>query len=253
MPREGLLREYVQRGVVHEPHRAFLAELTADLLAADHSQPCHVMAYGYGAPTPPVTLLLSAGRRAQLLAIAGALARGFSAEARLLSVRLLVAPPGAGAQQWHLDYRSHAGLNTRTVFAAMTPATEENCTEMLVPADRAAADNFERRVEAVESRDEMPQVAVPAANFQPMSLLLDTFEVACVATSRLPHRRGPTGACAAGRVRVTLNVDYTECSEAALQRIGFLDDDSVTASASGGVVGRAVVDDLHSEIVVCLT
>ena len=54
---------------------------------------------------------------------------------------------------------------------------------------------------------------------------------------------------AAGHTRVVLNVDFTTCSPAKLAAIGFVDDDAVSA-AEGTFVGKDVVDDLHSEVVV---
>ena len=61
-------------------------------------------------------------------------------------------------------------------------------------------------------------------------------------------------ACPRGSRRFRDRVDqarrFRDVSAAELERIGFCDDDTILADLSGGVVGRSVVDDLHSEVVV---
>ena len=54
----------------------------------------------------------------------------------MLSVQQLVAPLGFAAR---LAPRLLAfdSLNAQTLFAALTPCTRENCTELLLPADAA--------------------------------------------------------------------------------------------------------------------
>ena len=91
------------------------------------------MIYGHGAPP---SLALSDDTQ-RLLVLSRTLVARFEPDALLLSVRLLVAPPGFAAQGWHLDYRAFDSLNAQTLFAALTPCTRENCTELLLPANAA--------------------------------------------------------------------------------------------------------------------
>ena len=283
-----------------------LRRVATALIARGLDGPSHVMLYGHGAPAPPPMHLLCDGERQRLLALARRLVAGFEPSALLLSVRILVAPPGFAPQGWHLDYRAHDCLATQTVFAALTPCTAENCTEMLVPADEPAMARLDEAVgeellRAPAASGRVVQVASRQMSLQP--LLMESFGVCCVVTSRLPHRRGPT--LAAAHTRVVLNVDFTTCSAATaqsgrqpsawspqraqggssnapgggigrspakvpsagpevnasaldghsgsaakLQAIGFVDDDAFAARTSGGIVGRSIVDDLHSEVVV---
>ena len=237
-------------GVAATEHE-LLQRVAAALIARDLDGPSHVMLYGHGAPAVlPSTV--SAGDAQRLLTLAGSLVAGFEPHALLLSVRLLVAPPGYEPQGWHLDYRAFDCLATQTVFAALTPCTAENCTELLMPTDEGAAARLDAAVAEellrapADGAGLMVQVSPRQVVLQP--LLLERFGVCCVPTGRLPHRRGPT--LAAAHTRVVLNVDFTTCSPAKLHAIDFVDDDAFEAASSGGIVGRAVVDDLHSEVVV---
>ena len=63
----------------------------------------------------------------------------------------------------------------------------------------------------------------------------------------LPNPRSLTPQ-AASHTRLVLNCDFTTSPPEVVERIGFVDDDAVTARSSGGIVGRSVVDDLHSEV-----
>ena len=74
------------------------------------------MLFGHGAPP---SLALSDDTQ-RLLALSRTLVAQFDSDALLLSVRLLVAPPGFAAQGWHLDYRAFDSLNAQTLFAACT-------------------------------------------------------------------------------------------------------------------------------------
>ena len=227
----------IRRGDAVPPSdRDFLRRVASEVPSAE---PNHVMLFGHGAP-PSLPLSDDTQR---LLALSRTLVARFEPDALLLSVRLLVAPPGFAAQGWHLDYRAFDSLNAQTLFAALTPCTRENCTELLLPADAA---QLERDVAEQLLRDRLV-VDVAPSDVSERPLLLDEFAVCVVPTSRLPHRRGPT--VAAGHTRVVLNVDFTTCSPAKLAAIGFVDDDAVSA-AEGTFVGRDVVDDLHSEVVV---
>mmetsp|Transcript_119952 Transcript_119952/g.340042 ORF Transcript_119952/g.340042 Transcript_119952/m.340042 type:complete len:265 (-) Transcript_119952:64-858(-) len=253
--------------------RLFLKRIADAVLASRdfRAGPCHVMVYGLGAHELQDSRvgggLLLPEERAKLLAISQRLAREFAGEGKslsghtLLSVRLLVAPAGCSAQQWHLDYRMHPGLDTWTIFAALTECTADNCTEVLMPRSPGIAESLERRVEQAISRRQCPpldryecegecRVVVNRSEVEFVSLVMEPFDVVCVPTARLPHRRGPTEA--ASHTRVVLNCDFTRCSSEAVQRAGFVDDDSVTAASPGckGVVPREVVDDLHQEVVV---
>ena len=46
----------------------------------------------------------------------------------ILSVRLMVSPPGSKAQPWHLDY-SGTSANCQSVFVNISKSVEGNCTE----------------------------------------------------------------------------------------------------------------------------
>ena len=46
----------------------------------------------------------------------------------ILSVRLMVSPPGSKAQPWHLDY-SGTSANCQSVFVNISKSVKGNCTE----------------------------------------------------------------------------------------------------------------------------
>jgi len=81
-------------------------------------------------------------------------------------------------------------------------------------------------------------------------LLMDPYDVTCVATSRLPHRRGPTLDMKVPMTRIVLNCDFTSSSEEEVDKIGFIDDDAATSKSTNCISYQNVVDDLHSEIVI---
>jgi hypothetical protein len=177
-----------------------------------------------------------------------------------------------------VPFLTNTGLGVQTVFAALTPCNEGNCTEVLLPKNDLApakleADIAEKRAEQQRKRQERerhelqcdkkdlvetlkdgerrmqktlggsehesehhkntpheetvaPQMAAPqmaeapapestgkcveisnlppplvvdvsSQDFQVHYLTMETFQTACVLTSRLPHRRGPTTGAAA--------------------------------------------------------
>eukprot|EP00928_Gymnodinium_smaydae_P005788 TRINITY_DN11992_c0_g1_i1.p1 TRINITY_DN11992_c0_g1~~TRINITY_DN11992_c0_g1_i1.p1 ORF type:complete len:344 (-),score=40.86 TRINITY_DN11992_c0_g1_i1:80-1111(-) len=275
--------------VTRAADRELLESVTSTVLDHTHQSsagsngPYHVMLYGHGATLSSDACChgadvidQSAAQAAclkpkvdrwssqHLLDLGRRLVSSFEPNFHILSVRLLVAPPSCAAQDWHLDYRSYPDLHTQTVFVAMTPCVEDNCTEMLMPVNEAASRRLDHEVARVLQPDVASgeqcsgsdasqsvcarRVQCPAKDFHLRSLLLDRFDVACVATSMLPHRRGET--FAATQTRVVLNIDFTTCSADALLKTGFVDDDAVTAMEFEGVVGQHIVDDLHSEVVV---
>jgi len=210
------------------------------------------MVFGHGAPATGSDAAFGGDSAdvQRLLAISARLVAEFVRDgpSTLLSVRVLVAPPDCEAQQWHLDYRAHPGLDTHTVFAALTACTASACTEVLMPRSDDIGERLEQSVEeALASERWRVKVQQDTVDLQP--LLIEKFGVACVATGRLPHRRGPTRGDSG--TRIVLNCDFTTSSPEAVA--GFVDDDAVLASSrQGGVVPRSVVDDLHQEVVIDL-
>lgn len=166
----------------------------------------------------------------------------------LLSVRILLSPPGAPAQSWHLDYAGpgYEGVKARTVFVALTPATADNCTEFLHFRSPSARHAFDQKLLGTSSG--VRCIGIPEEAVDVQSVLMDKFDVAWLETSRTIHRRGPN---TSAFTRATLNVDYSLETEERLRVIGFVDDDMRTAQACPfQAVGPSVVDDLHSEVVV---
>lgn len=239
----------------HEVLRSLLPRL--EEIGRSHAGGSHVMLRGFGVaeaqdqeeerkrdfPDQATVDRLLAIARSQVLRLE-------SRATCLLSVRILLSPPGAPAQQWHLDYAGpgYEGVKARTLFVALTPSTLDNCTEFLRFRSLSARKTFEQQLQgAAEGRG---CVGLPKAAVEVQPVRMDQFDVAWLETSRTIHRRGPN---TSAFVRVTLNVDYSLESEETLGRIGFVDDDMRTAQACPfRTVGPSVVDDLHSEIVVSL-
>lgn len=238
-----------------EDHK-FLVSLLPQLeeIGRSHSSGSHVMLRGFGvseAQEESKNGFPDQATTDRLLAIAHSHVQALESRPTcLLSVRILLSPPGAPAQLWHLDYAGpgYESVKARTVFVALSPATTNNCTEFLRFQSKSARDMFERQIHGVG--EERGRVGLPAAAVEVHSVLMHPFDVSWLDTSRTIHRRGPN---TSDFVRVTLNVDYSLESEETLRRIGFVDDDMRTAQGCPfRTVGPSVVDDLHSEIVVLL-
>jgi len=162
-------------------------------------------------------------------------------------------------QDWHLDYRASGVQDTSTIFVAMSPTAEDNCTEVLRFRQGSDATAFEQEVEQevstrlLQNRSGSPVgalcVEVQGSQVELAPLVMAEHEAVCVSTARLIHRRGRN---TSSFTRLTLNVDYTRRSPEELDQAGFVDDDSEASITRGGLVGQAFIDDLHSEVVVKL-
>lgn len=216
---------------------------------------------GASGASPGLRNVLSDEDVGRLLSLTKKLVEVFDARSvTILSVRLLVAPPNCEAQLWHLDYRTHASLNVQTVFAALTPCVADNCTEVLWPVSDDAQAELEtavndrvtqlRRSQPSMDEQDIAVVDVRSSSVVQIPLLMDPYEVTCVATSRLPHRRGPTLDMELPMTRIVLNCDFTSCSEEEVDEIGFVDDDAATSKHTNCISHQNVVDDLHTEVVI---
>eukprot|EP00929_Paragymnodinium_shiwhaense_P047218 TRINITY_DN23946_c0_g1_i1.p1 TRINITY_DN23946_c0_g1~~TRINITY_DN23946_c0_g1_i1.p1 ORF type:complete len:226 (-),score=35.98 TRINITY_DN23946_c0_g1_i1:115-792(-) len=95
--------------------------------------PAHFMVSGHGVcDEESAEALDEAGRRdiEATRALAEHLASIVSPGLDVISVRLLISPPGAPEQPWHLDY-ARQFREVHTLFVPLTPSTEETCTELL--------------------------------------------------------------------------------------------------------------------------
>eukprot|EP00750_Incisomonas_marina_P015368 INCI18196.5.p1 GENE.INCI18196.5~~INCI18196.5.p1 ORF type:complete len:367 (-),score=71.90 INCI18196.5:1233-2333(-) len=154
-----------RRGITEPADQALLNRLTdrvqqeltksrnSEESVIPHAGPSHVMLWGRGSPTPSAIGIFDSGDLPAVLDLSRRLVASLTSDAtfHLLSVRLLIAPPGCGPQAWHLDYRSYPGLRTQTAFAAMTPSSALNCTELAEFQDADVEAEFDVKVdEAVQ-------------------------------------------------------------------------------------------------------
>lgn len=231
--------------------KLFLSSLLPKLeeIAHSHAGGSHVMLSGFGVQEAEygASSFLDRSTTERLVAIARSQVEAIEKSVNfcLLSVRILLSPPGATAQPWHLDYAGPGleQVRARTVFVALTRASADNCTELLrfrTPSQSAA---FERRRAVCNGR-----IDVTKADVRAVPVCMSQFDVTCVDTSRVVHRRGRN---TSNFVRMTLNVDYSLETKESLEEIGFVDDDTESAKEYPfRTVGPAIVDDLHSEVVV---
>lgn len=143
-------------------------------------------------------------------ALAERLAELAAPDLDVLSVRILLAPPGCGAQPWHLDYAKYFP-EVRTVFLSVTRSTTENCTEILQLGGSAALTDLvaraKRQGKALSSEaweDLRGDGRIVPVTFEP-------WEVGWVRTSHAFHRRG---ANRSGFARITFNVDLARLADA---------------------------------------
>eukprot|EP00940_MAST-03C_sp_MAST-3C-sp2_P000284 g284.t1 len=233
----------------------------------------------------PWTFLSEVTAETLALKLESAFAKRCDMRARVLSLRILVTPPNAPSQDWHLDFRANNGddLQCRTIFVALTDATIDNCTEFFVTRP-SVEDRVEKAVHARKrdlrggpgtlcspsqrTRSEMnldtksadkhstSPIVVKVKSSEIVggirSLRMRKNEIVCVNTSRLPHRRGAS--LASSDTRIVLNVDFTMVPEDRVlcdrppSKI-FVDDDWYASLSKCGVVPRAITDNLHSEVI----
>lgn len=156
----------------------------------------------------------------------------------ILSTRILVAPKDQPGQDWHLDFAREGNLAACTIFIALTPATNDNCTEYVT------FKNIQKKITRTSSSH---TVNIHEHDVDVRALLMRKFDVACLRTSTVPHRRSPT--FRSERTRLTLNIDFTLNMKDARK---FVDGDWFDSAKSGGIVPKAIVDNLSSEIIVRL-
>lgn len=260
----------------------FLSELSVHLSQSiDRTQPTHCMISGFGAGTlqqdgtvagslgtPP----LLGTRSPRLISMASTLVAEFCPQGTptILSIRILSSPPGVPSQQWHLDYsgRGYSRLQTRTVFVGLTPATADNCTEVLLFTHQEEEQTFLQRAYEKTSQEVDQDISMGTSNCgkdqvidrgcrlslagesvrSPQPLKMGLLEAVQLVTSRVIHRRSHN---ASNFTRLTLNIDYTPLSAAEVAAVGFEDDDYTSSQdTEGGVIGAAILDNLHSELVV---
>lgn len=209
------------------------------------SGPCHFMLYGHGARNEPDLPFYNTGNCHEMLEFAqkvvSSLCVPADAEATILSLRLLISPPGSCAQQWHLDY---AGTNVKaqTVFVAVTPCTTDNCTEVVafndVEDERALFQ--EAMVSGAEGRPPKLHLNDFAGRYTTVPITMELLEVCRVATSHTLHRRGCNRS---NFTRIVLNIDYTT-----EENFDFICIDTNTSNQEScqRLVGQDVVDQLEA-------
>mmetsp|Transcript_25516 Transcript_25516/g.73288 ORF Transcript_25516/g.73288 Transcript_25516/m.73288 type:complete len:422 (-) Transcript_25516:46-1311(-) len=141
---------------------------------------------------------------------------------KIISIRVLFAPPHCEGQCFHLDY-GQVFRAVDTVFVAMSAVSAGNCTEVLQWRfwdDAVAALEYARMLgKRVDGGDLYAHIAasrpaglaadpsadVPLARILPLES--KQWGIWVVPTSHCFHRRGPTVLAKGGPVRVTLNID----------------------------------------------
>ena len=110
--------------------RQLLSSLSSSLLKAlPCDEPCHVMIKGYGVNTYQRSKFIAPEIQVAVEDLASKLTSQIeNGPTTLLSLRILIAPPGCSAQEWHLDYRASGVEENHTVFVAMSPTSEVHTT-----------------------------------------------------------------------------------------------------------------------------
>ena len=111
-----------------------------DRLFSSKSEPYHLMLYGLNAESEAsssVSHCISSEKwkyLSELLVQYVRVKMGFeesnASSIVILSVRLMVSPPGSKAQPWHLDY-SGTSANCQSVFVNISKSVKGNCTEYI--------------------------------------------------------------------------------------------------------------------------
>ena len=188
-------------------------------------------------------------------------------------MRLLVSSSGCDtprAQPWHLDYyipdnlndcQAISSLNSQSLFIALTPSTEANSTEVLLPKTGEAWEQmmgqFATLVEnrgskkaaeedstsdGVENINSGWVIGLESRDFEAVPVLMESYDAVAVATSMVPHRRGPVAP--GSKIRVTMAIDYTASSLDEVVASGFVDTDQICACSKGqGVLTSSDIDD----------
>jgi len=198
------------------------------------AEPCHFMIDGLNAGSGKDDADLTVAR-----ALAAKLGAHIAPGLQVISVRLLLSPPGAPAQPWHLDYGQHF-REIRTVFLALTPARSNNCTETL----RFGRPEESARVHALARSANGPLApslwADERASARAEPLLMERGQVCALRTSHVFHRRS---ANRSNYTRITFNVDLAWLVECAR----FIDLDTQRSLACGRIAGREEVDELSEQ------
>eukprot|EP00929_Paragymnodinium_shiwhaense_P047219 TRINITY_DN23946_c0_g1_i2.p1 TRINITY_DN23946_c0_g1~~TRINITY_DN23946_c0_g1_i2.p1 ORF type:complete len:281 (-),score=61.12 TRINITY_DN23946_c0_g1_i2:9-851(-) len=203
--------------------------------------PAHFMVSGHGVcDEESAEALDEAGRRdiEATRALAEHLASIVSPGLDVISVRLLISPPGAPEQPWHLDY-ARQFREVHTLFVPLTPSTEETCTELL-ELQKPSADIAEI---ARAAHGPLPVEAWrPQCEGEPaiLALVLDEWQCCVARTSHVFHRRSAnTGAF----TRITFNVDMASLRESP----NFVDVDCQRSLLRARLCPQAEVDELEEQ------
>eukprot|EP01065_Artemidia_motanka_P052702 TRINITY_DN958_c3_g2_i1.p1 TRINITY_DN958_c3_g2~~TRINITY_DN958_c3_g2_i1.p1 ORF type:complete len:239 (+),score=10.57 TRINITY_DN958_c3_g2_i1:415-1131(+) len=213
--------------------RDSLAQCAQRYVDVDIGSPHHIMLWGKGVDDG------GTGCDADVWGVVSRLVQKTVPGLDVLSVRLLVSPPGSPAQPWHIDYAQDF-RTVWTILLGLTPSTELNCTELLrfgTPGDGVELELLERaRKQAAPLRRDdwssQPHSIVP--------LVLEQWEAVVLQTSHCFHRRGPNRT---SEFRITLNVDCAPAASAA----EWICVDTQRSLNAGRVCPREQVDDLGEQ------
>jgi len=222
---------------VSEDERSALLRLVDRALALNSSQgPAHYMVAGCG-----VLEDLERGDRdhACACALAKRLAAFIAPGFTVISIRILLSPPGSPAQPWHLDFAQDFS-EVRTAFLAISPSSALNSTQILDFGDDAP-----RIAEmARTSEGPLPSEAWCDSVAQVWPITCSPWQLSMLRTSHAFHRRGENKSAF---TRITFNVDMARLEESP----NFVDLDMQRALNGHRLCSREVVDDL-TEQDVCL-
>jgi len=169
--------------------------------------------------------------------LAARLAKHTAPGHEVISIRLLLSPPGAPAQQWHLDYARHF-TEVQTAFVAVSQSTADNCTELLDLGDQCEHIAKLARSTSGPLPESTWRKLCPDAKVRPLEFA--QWDVCALRTSHVFHRRGPNKS---DFTRITFNVDLACLTESP----GFIDVDMQRSLAEDRLCGQEYVDDLEEQ------
>lgn len=217
--------------------QAALQRLTerALLSSGDSKEPMHFMVAGCQVKEPEC----SDKDLAAVRALAKRLAVEVAPELDIISVRILISPPGACAQPWHLDFAKHFS-EVRTALLSVSRSTSANATELLDLGSPVANEALACRARAAGEplRPEDWQDLRENATVQPLESA--PWELTVLRTSHQLHRRGPNRS---DFVRVAFNVDLARLADAP----DFVDVDYARSLQKNRIAIAAEIDELDEQ------
>lgn len=160
----------------------------------------------------------------------------------ILSVRLLISPPGCDKQRWHLDFVK-SFTDAMAALIPVTPSTAENPYEVLDLGGKQHTDALAEIARAAGrplETDEWQHLAPLQQHAKAVPLLLDSFELALVKNSHAFHRRGRNSS---NYSRITFTVDMAPM----WQDPKFVDLDSLESRERGRVAPSQEIDELDEQ------